>query len=121
MQRRFKHKIKDHKLDFKKIKKESIAGKRSFDSVLISLLSLPSLITGYLIIKGLGKGYIYALRRFKAPVKVRWSNDPYTFEGIIIALFFFGLLILPLAKIIDTFCLLEKNKAGDIEPENKEN
>ena len=86
MQHRYKHNIKNHKLDPEKIKKESTFLKIISSIVTCLLISIPSWVLGMILYNGLGKGYFYAPQRLKPAVRVRWSEFPLDYVMMLIIL-----------------------------------
>lgn len=86
MQRRYKHDIKNHKLDHEKIKQDSILHKIISGFVSSLLISIPSWILGIILYNGLDKGSFYSPERLKPAVKVRWSEYPIDYAMMLIIL-----------------------------------
>ncbi|MCH2207819.1 MAG: hypothetical protein MK132_18345, partial [Lentisphaerales bacterium] len=79
MQDRYKHKIKNHKLDFKDIRKKANKDNNIFSLMLIAVSSIPSLFFMGLLYKAWEEGYVYALIRFKGIQKIYWDKNPEAF------------------------------------------
>ena len=95
MQNRSKHKIKNHKLDFKDIRKKANKDNNIFSLMLIAVSSIPSLFFMGLLYKAWEEGYVYALIRFKGIQKIYWDKNP---EAFILACFFLALTALALSS-----------------------
>lgn len=79
MLNRYKHKIKNHRLDFKDIREKANSDNNIFIFMMIAVSSIPSLFFMGLLYKAWEEGYVYALIRFKGIQKIYWAENPDSF------------------------------------------
>ena len=93
MQDRDKHKIKNHKLDFKDIRKKADKDNYTFKLMLIVISSLPCLFFLSLLYNALVQEYVYALIRFKGIRKIYLEQNPDAFILGCVFLFLYALAL----------------------------
>ena len=112
MQNRSKHKIKNHKLDFKDIRKKANKDNNIFSLMLIAVSSIPSLFFMGLLYKAWEEGYVYALIRFKGIQKIYWDKNPeaFTLTCVFLVIHALSLSTFPVTLLSDLRVSICKNR-----------